>query len=185
MLIFSVLPVLFIFAAAVGIFICLAALRGLITGTVFAPNLKNKPPGKMLVKLSGYEGRIWAVIELGAGLCLIVLMLMGMRLYSDFRNSPAYIDSLVSPPAEKQVLYSAVKESGLEAIYVFDIDAAKVRSHYLAELEENGWTISGKPGATMISAEKGNLALRLVIIGTQAADQKDFNCKLIISLDIR
>ncbi len=183
--VYGLFPVLFIIAAAVGVFILLAALRGLVNGTLLVPDLRKSSGGKTFVAVGGREAKIWIVLEIIVGLGLIVIMLFGMGLYSDFRNSPARIDSLLTPPAEKQVLHYAVDETSMEAIYIFDIDSATVRNHYLHELESKGWTISGKPGAALIFAEKDDMKLEMVIIGSQPADNKDFACKLIISLNFR
>mgnify|MGYP000843935976 CR=1 FL=1 len=182
MYLFFVLPILFIISTVLGVLLCLLGLRGLLSGLVLAPNLWNNPLGKTFIRIEGINGKAWALGELVAGLALVAFMLVGLSLYGDFRNSPAYFDSLLVPPGEKALLYADFKNSNLEAIYTFNLDAEKVRTHYLAQLKENGWKIKGKPGAATIAAEKGALKLQLIVIGSQPADKKDFKCKLLVSL---
>ncbi len=178
-MIFNLFLMLFLLTALFGLSILLIGLKGVFTSKTWMPNLRSQAGNHTIVAAYGAEARKWGLIEVGAALCLLVLAYVGLALYSDYRYSPDYIDSIIEPPQERTLLYFNRQAEYVEMAYTFDMDSDDVWSHYKNELHNCGWQIKSQKHA-MLYAVDDDREIRITVIGKAPVDQKNYRCKVLI-----
>jgi len=176
----KILPLLFSLVMAVGIFLLVNGLAGLLLKKTYAPE-KNENNSTVFRVIRDGNAFSWGRVCLFASIPFIVAALIGFNVMLGFFNSPAYLINLVEPPGKSDLLYSYNNTEKIEVAYGLHENARVVQKKFLELLRSDDWEII-KTDLISLQAKRDKEVLNINFIGLQMGDSRLYPTKAILIL---